>query len=135
MDLDVAASPGRSLKEILHGVVIPLLGQDQIVHVKTSDKGPAVLAATFRVPSGAAFDVELVNAESFKKGDGKVDFDVNNLKLGPCGLEEKFPGQGGSVQQMVANCLAHTLRILKPPEQLTARIAKMKRRGWKVLYG
>lgn len=50
---------GRPLRELLSGTIVPFLAQSGVQHVRTVDKGPAVVAASFRLQNGQTFDVEV----------------------------------------------------------------------------
>ena len=67
----------------------------------------------------------------------QVDFDVNNLMVGPSpslALQLKYPGQGGSLGEIQSNCRAKKLLALKPATEIADRIGKMQRRGWQVRF-
>ena len=72
-----------------------------------------------------------------KKVSPAVDFDVNNLKLSfPGGIQVKHGGEarpeGRSLIQILSNCRLKSLLVLKPAQDVTARIDKMRNRGWAI---
>ena len=83
--------------------------------------------------------LQVVDTEAFAKQQAAVDFDVNNLKLSfPGGIQVKHEGeirvQGRDRNQILSNCRVKTLLVLKPAQEVTARIDKMKQRGWAVTF-
>lgn len=57
--------------------------QHQIKLKRHQLKGPKVLEAFSEPTGGKEFPIELVDSTHFSMSDGKIDFDVNNLKLQP----------------------------------------------------
>ena len=81
--------------------------------------------------------LQVVDTAAFAKSGAKVtDFDVNNLKLSPKGLEIKMtagvPAQGQDLDSILQHIRAKTLRILHRPPRME-RIDKMQNRGWQIL--
>jgi len=118
--------------------------QHQIKLKRHQLKGPKVLEAFFEPTGGKEFPIELVDSTHFSMSDGKIDFDVNNLKLQPTTSGEpvithKFANQGGPVAQICHNARHRQLCVMKSPDQISDRIQKMKvlmkTRGWKLLFG
>jgi hypothetical protein len=114
--------------------------QHRIKLVRRQSKGRYVIEAFFQPQGGQEFPIELVDSEHFAKGDGKVDFDVNNLKLQPPTakngedfIAHKFANQGGSVPTIVQNARSRKLCVLKNPGEVSERIDKMRGRGWKII--
>ena len=83
--------------------------------------------------------LQVVDTVAFAKRQATVDFDVNNLKLSfPEGIQIKHDGeirlQGRDKNQILSNCRNKCLLVLKPAQEVTARIDKMKNRGWAVSF-
>jgi hypothetical protein len=77
-----------------------------------------------------------VDSEHSAKGDGKVNFDVNNLKLQPPTakngedlIAHKFANQGGPVPTIVQNARSRQLCVLKNPGEVSERIARQDERA------
>ena len=108
------------------------------------NKGPLVIEATFKSFDGtASVSVEFVDSVAFARSEpapARVDFDVNNLKVqasadksSAC-LALKYEGQGGSVETIRRNIQQKQLCLVKKPNEITARIEKMRNRGWKIVF-
>ena len=81
--------------------------------------------------------LQVVDTAAFAKSGAKItDFDVNNLKLSPKGLEIKMtagvPAQGQDLDSILQHIRAKTLLILHRPPRME-RIDKMQNRGWQIL--
>jgi hypothetical protein len=132
--------------------------EHQIKLNRRQAKGPRVLEAFFQPAGGKEFPIELVDsgtpsspvrflecmqtrltlgamclwrAAHFAKSDGKIDFDVNNLKLQPTVsgqplITHKFANQGGPVSQICHNARHRQMCVMKPTDQISDRIQKMK---------
>lgn len=82
--------------------------------------------------------LQVVDTAKFtQNGTRGTDFDVNNLKLSTAGLEIKNSktvfAQGLHISSILQHIRSKSLWILEPPLTLTGRIAKMQRRGWRIL--
>jgi hypothetical protein len=80
-----------------------------------------------------------VDCKAFAKVDGRVDFDVNNLKfLQREGLSVKDKlgphPQGNDLDAILRNIRSKKLLVLKSPAEVAHRIQKMSQRGWEVTY-
>lgn len=81
--------------------------------------------------------LQVVDTAAFARGGAKItDFDVNNLKLSPKGLEIKMtagvPAQGLDLDSILQHIRAKTLLIMYRPPRME-RIDKMQNRGWQIL--
>lgn len=82
--------------------------------------------------------LQVVDTAKFNNNGTKgTDFDVNNLKLSPKGLEIKnnktaFP-QGLDISSILQHIRSKSLWILEPPLTVTDRIANMQGRDWRIL--
>jgi len=134
MDIDIALPPGKGLtpqdglRELLQ-----FAATQSIVYMRQNPKGPNVLEVFLTAPGdGQVFTVEIVDSEKYAQNDDRVDFDVNNLKAtrGFKGMQLKRPKQSGPLDEVVGHAVAKTLVVLKPANEVSARIAKMQSRGW-----
>lgn len=80
--------------------------------------------------------MQVVDSVAFARGGQKiVDFNVNNLKLSPKGLEIKMtvgvPAQGQDLDDILQHIRAKKLLILHRPPCMM-RIDKMQNRGWRI---
>lgn len=138
MDLDVGVPQGSSLQSE-YDKLIQWAQTQNIQFIKRIDKGPDLIAVELTCfDANFACSVEFVNTERFLQKDGKVDFDVNNLKIERKGNRivkgKKFQDQGGNVDEICYNISRMHLFVLKPNNEISARIAKMRDRGWTINY-
>ncbi len=111
------------------------------IHFKSQQsKGASVLEATFVCIDGVSLlRVEFVDSVAFSGSDPRVDFDVNNLKLernsaSSARIVQKYPGQGGTVENICDNIRHHRLTCVKKVSEIpSVRISKMKSRGWTII--
>ena len=141
-DVGVVLSKGQSIDDAERALKRFAAGQQLGVQtVSNGDTRVRRLVVSRAISEGRAvkLDVELVDVEAWASKSGKkVDFDVSNLKLvaRPPGYDYKYAGQGGSLDQIVANALAKRMRVLKDTATdpaMPGRIAKMQNRGWSVV--
>jgi hypothetical protein len=97
---------------------------------------PRLVGYFFETLDGAEqFEVQVVDAHAFAKVDARIDFDVNNLKLGTDGqLELKTVLPNRDLKSILDNIRSHTLAVLKPALEISDRIDKMRKRGWNVTF-
>ncbi len=82
--------------------------------------------------------MQVVDSQGWARTAGvKLDFDVNNLKALRNHRDDivlKRPEQGPDKAAVLDHVDKKTLFVLKPVNEVAARIAKMKQRGWQVLF-
>jgi hypothetical protein len=83
-------------------------------------------------------ELQVVDSQGWARTAGvKLDFDVNNLKALRNHKDDivlKRPEQGPDRAAVLDHVDKKTLFVLKPVNEVAARIAKMKQRGWQVLF-
>jgi hypothetical protein len=143
MDLDVALPRDGSagLQGVLSCIINDKSGLPPFKQQRL--KGSLVLEATFEAyDRSCEFTIEIVDSVAFAKQEPpppKVDFDVNNLRLKRsddgirASLDLKYPAQG-TVESIISHINARTLKLVKRPNEISARITKMKQRGWTIEY-
>ncbi|KAK9797437.1 hypothetical protein WJX73_004192 [Symbiochloris irregularis] len=141
MDLDLGLpvgmgmDPAMGMKEVAKHAVN--LGMP---FMRNQPGGPKVSTAFFRTADGTAeVEVQVVDTRAFAKEDGRVDFDVNNLKfVQGVGLAVKDQGgahaQGKDLNAILQNCRRKRLLVLKSPAEVAHRIQKMQQKHWDVTY-
>jgi len=147
VDLDVSLplNQGKSVQwgvQLLKGWATGLT--PPLVCTRMNPKGPLVHEMFFLPPGGSSadeFPVEVVDSEAFASKFGpQLDFDVNNLKAHKAHgranplMTLKRPEQGPTMEGVLAHVRSQTLLVLKPPQEVSDRITKMKSRGWAVEY-
>eukprot|EP00468_Gymnochlora_sp_CCMP2014_P011004 CAMPEP_0167756340 /NCGR_PEP_ID=MMETSP0110_2-20121227/9331_1 /TAXON_ID=629695 /ORGANISM="Gymnochlora sp., Strain CCMP2014" /LENGTH=773 /DNA_ID=CAMNT_0007642439 /DNA_START=628 /DNA_END=2946 /DNA_ORIENTATION=- len=91
-----------------------------------------------KISSGVSVDLELVNTSHFSSAEGKIDFDVNNLKIdqleGRYAVMKKTSG-GGKVRDIERHCRAKEFVCLREANRgsMARKISLMKNRGWRVI--
>lgn len=119
-------------------------GMDEVAQIATGSglrykrtrlgTDPRLVGYFFETLDGAEqFEVQVVDAHAFAQIDARIDFDVNNLKLGTDGhLELKTVLPNRDLKSILDNIRSHTLVVLKPALEISDRIDKMRKRGWNV---
>lgn len=145
MDLDIGLPKDQSLSpDAAFGAFLSWTQAAKLHLTYRSNKGPMVIEAKFKSFDGtASVTVEFVDSIAFARSEpapARVDFDVNNLKVqasvdkSSAYLALKYEGQGGSVETIRRNIQQKQLCLVKKPNEITARIEKMRSRGWKIVF-
>ena len=106
---------------------------------RTQYGGTYVIGVFYSTFDGkSTVEVQFVDAHHFAENDSKIDFDVNNFRTAKLGagsftLSKKYKDEPGELEGMASNCRAKRMVVHKPPREISARLSKMKTRGWGVL--
>ena len=134
VDLDVEAGTDRAvvsatvdaLRTWAAGVNMEVVDADS----NYTRKGPNVLEVDIKVvATGDVFVVQLCNTSAFAtRGLVQCDLDVNNLKMSGSGIIKKVESQGASLDVLITQIHCKTFRLLKPRNQIKARVTRMTAR-------